>query len=352
MTSLPRALRRELAKTVAASRDLVPAVSIAFAQDEEVVAIGWGAEPDTLFQAASISKPVSALLALCLVADGTLSLDDDIANAMHSWSLPPREANDGAERRPITLRLLLDHGAGLGVHGFRGYTRDEQIPTLPDILDGLAPANSAPIRSESPPGLAAVYSGGGYTVLQQLIEDASARPFGDLAAERVFGLLGMRSATFEQPIRPELEPLVAPAFAAGRRIEGGWRVYPELAAAGLWCTPTDLVRFARGVQSSFDGRHGALVPQWLAAEMLRPHFPGWGLGVALHGTPRDPHFGHTGGNAGYRCELFASAHRGPAAAVMTSSDEGGELVPALLNRLAPHLGWSADARQELDVPTA
>lgn len=350
MTSLPRALRRELAETAALRKNLVPAVSLAYAQDEEIVAVAWGAEPDTLFQAASISKPVSALLALCLVADGTISLDDDIADAMHSWSLPPHESSDGTER-PITLRLLLCHGAGLGVHGFPGYTRGEQIPTLLNILDGIPPANSAPIRSQGPPGLAAVYSGGGYTVLQQLIEDASARPFGDLAAERVFGPLGMRSATFEQPIRPELEPLVGPGFSGGRRIEGGWRVYPELAAAGLWCTPTDLVHFAKGVQSAFDGRDGALVPQWLATEMLRPHFPGWGLGVAPYGAPRDPHFGHTGGNAGYRCELFASAHSGPAAAVMTNSDEGGELVPALLNHLSPHLGWSAGTRRELDVPT-
>jgi len=349
LTSPPRPLHRELAKTVAGSDGLVPAVSLAYAEDEEIVTAGWGADPDTLFQAASISKPVSALLALCLVADGTLTLDDDSETAMRSWSLPPLETSDGAGSRAITLRQLLCHGAGLGVHGFPGYGRDEQVPTLLDILDGRPPANSAPIRRERAPGLAAVYSGGGYTVLQQLIEDVSGRPFGDLAAERIFSPLRMESATFEQPISPER---VAPAFSAGRQIEGGWHVYPELAAAGLWCTPTDLVRFAMGVQSAFDDERGALIPQWLAAELMTPHFPGWGLGVALYGTLEDPYFGHTGGNAGYRCELFASAHRGPAAVVMTNSDEGGELVPAVLNHLAPHLGWNADNRQELAARTA
>ena len=331
---------------------LVPAVSLAYAMDEEIVTAVWGAEADTLFQAASISKPVTALLALCLVADGDLSLDDDIANAMHSWSLPPLEASDGVSRQAITLRQLLCHGAGLGVHGFPGYARGEQIPTLLEILDGRPPANSGPIRREGPPGLAAVYSGGGYAVLQQLIEDASEKPFADLAAERILAPLGMRSATFEQPIPPELEPRVAPAFSAGRQIDGGWYVYPELAAAGLWCTPTDLVRFAQGVQEAFDGNRSAVIPQRLAAEMMTPHFRGWGLGVALYGTPEEPHFGHTGGNAGYRCEFFASAHRGPSAAVMTNSDEGGEMVPAVLNHLAPHLGWSAETRQELDAQVA
>ena len=223
--------------------------------------------------------------------------------------------------------------------------------TLLDILEGRPPANSPPVRREGPPGLAAVYSGGGYTVLQQLIEDVSERSFGDLAAERIFGPRGMTSATFEQPIAPGLEAHVAPAFSQGREIEGGWRVYPELAAAGLWCTPTDLVRFALGVQSAFDGEREGLIPQWLAAQLMTPHFRGWGLGVALYGSPEDPHFGHTGGNAGYRCELFASAHRRPVAVVMTNSDEGGELVPTLLNHLAPHLGWRAETRRELEART-
>ena len=329
---------------MAGSEDLVPAVSLAYTQGEDIVTASWGAEPDTLFQAASISKPVAALLALSLVADGTLALDEDIGSSLRSWSFPALETS-------ITLRQLLCHGAGLGVHGFPGYARGEQIPTLLEILDGTPPANSPPIRSEGPPGVAAVYSGGGYTVLQQLIEDTAERPYGDLAVERILRPLGMESATFEQPIPPALESRVAPAFSKGRQIEGGWHVYPELAAAGLWCTPTDLVRFAKGVQSAFDGEPGALIPGRLAAEMMRPHFRGWGLGVQLYGTPADPHFGHTGGNEGYRCELFASAHHGPAAAVMTNSDEGDELVPKLLNQLAPQLGWSAQTRQELDTRT-
>lgn len=344
MTS-PQDVVRELEAGVKRFADLTPAVSVAYVQDDEIVSAAWGADANTLFQAASISKPVAAAVALSLVADGTLSLDGDIAESLRTWSLPPR-AGDDAQPQPVTLRQLLCHGAGLGVHGFPGYRRGEELPTLADILDGRPPANTAPVRLEHPQGLE-VYSGGGYTVLQQLIEDTAESPFAELAAERIFAPLGMESATFELPISPDLEPRVAPAHSAGRRIEGGWHVYPELAAAGLWCTPTDLVRFARGIQRAYDGERGAFLPTWLANEMLTPHFPGRGLGPSVYGTRQDPHFGHTGGNAGYRCELFASAHRGPAAAAMANSDEGGDLVPELFNRLAPHLGWTAADRQPL-----
>jgi hypothetical protein len=184
-------------------------------------------------------------------------------------------------------------------------------------------------------------------VLQQLIEDAADRPFEDLAADRVLAPLHMESATFEQPLRPEIEPRVATAFSAGRQVEGGWHIYPERAAAGLWCTPTDLVRFARGIQDAFEGEPGALLPQRLAAEMVTPQMPGWGLGVSLYDTGKDRYFGHTGGNAGYRCELIASARHGPAAAGMTNSDEGGALVPRLLNQLARGPAWSALDRHGL-----
>lgn len=347
MTPPPANVLRELTAGVARFTELTPAISLAYLQDESLVVAGWGADPDTLFQAASISKPVSAALALCLVADGMLGLDDDIASSLRSWSLPPLETADGEQHPPITLRHLLWHGAGLGVHGFPGYQRGAPLPRLVDILDGRPPANTEPVRRERPPGTDAVYSGGGYTVLQQLVEDASGQRFADLAAERLFAPLRMESATFEQPVPAGLEPRIAPAHTAGRPIDGGWHVYPELAASGLWCTPTDLVRFARGVQNAYEGERGAFLPQRLTEEMLTPHVPGRGLGPSLFGTTRDPHWGHTGGNAGYRCELFASAHRGPAAAAMANSDEGGEAVPAVLNLLAPRLGWTARHREAL-----
>lgn len=328
-------LVEELGAVAASFADTTPAVSLAFLEHGDLTNEAWGAEPDTLFQAASISKPVAALVALSLVAEEKLSLDDRLASFLRSWT----EAVDPQ----ITLRQLLCHGAGLGVHGFPGYRRGEPLPTLLEILDGRPPANTPPVRSERPPGQAAVYSGGGYTVLQLLVEEVTERPFADLAAEQILVPLAMTSAGYEQPPAPR----VAVAHSAGRPLEGDWHVYPELAAAGLWCTPTDLIRFAEGIQAAFEGEPGAVIPQRLAKEMLTPHFPGWGLGVALYGTPERPNFGHTGGNAGYRCELFASARRGPVAVVMTNSDEGGDVVPALLNRLAPHLGWSALDRREL-----
>jgi CubicO group peptidase (beta-lactamase class C family) len=352
LTPLPKDLACTLDATVAGHADTTPAVSLAYAQEDEVTTAAWGADPDTLFQAASISKSVAALLALSLVAEEKLSLDADISTAIRTWSLPALETVAGEWRGRITLRHLLSHGAGLSVWGFPGYRRDEPLPTLLDILDGRPPANTDAVRSIGVPGLAAAYSGGGYVLLQQLIEDVAEWPFRDLATERIFDPLRMESATFEQPLPPELEPRVARAHSAGKEIEGGWHVYPELAAAGLWCTPTDLVRFAGGIQSALKNERGALLPQWLAAEMVTPQLPGWGLGVSLYGTSEDRCFGHTGGNEGYRCELVAAARRGPAAAVMTNSEEGGGLIPPLLNQLARGLGWTALARHGLAAVTS
>src|SRR5262249_51074019 len=169
LTSLPKDLARGLDATVAGYADTTPAVSIAYAaQEDEIVTAGWGAAPDTLFQAASISKSVAALLALSLVGEEKISLAGDISTALRTWSLPPLETSAGESPARITLRHLLCHGAGLSVWGFPGYRREGPLPTTLDILDGRPPANTEAVRSVAVPGLASAYSGGGYVVLQQL----------------------------------------------------------------------------------------------------------------------------------------------------------------------------------------
>jgi CubicO group peptidase (beta-lactamase class C family) len=104
---------------------------------------------DTLFQAASISKPVSALAILRLVESGKLQLDQDVNEVLKSWKIP---SNGFTSDMKVTLRRMLSHTAGLTVHGFRGYAEDETIPTLPQILDGEQPANSGAIRVDITPG--------------------------------------------------------------------------------------------------------------------------------------------------------------------------------------------------------
>ena len=221
----------------------VPAASVAVAVDQEEVIAAWGVHAGTVFQAASISKPVAALVALRLVAEYRLDLDADVNSFLASWQLPG-DAGAG----PVTVRHLLCHGGGLSVDGFPGYRQDEALPGLTDMLDGLPPSNTPPVRRVGPAGREWRYSGGGYQVLQQLLEDVTGQEFADLAAELVLRPAGMTTASYSQP---------DPADAAAPHVLGrpqAWRVYPEHAAAGLWCTPADLLHLAQAIQAALAGQ--------------------------------------------------------------------------------------------------
>jgi CubicO group peptidase (beta-lactamase class C family) len=307
----------------------VPAVSVAAFVDQENVTAAWGVAEGTLFQAASISKPVAALVALRLVAQGSLSLDADVNEYLTSWSLPA-----AGGMAPVTLRHLLCHGGALTVSGVPGYERGRALPGLVEILNGVPPANTPPVRRAGLPGRAHCYSGGGYVVLQQLLEDVTARPFADLAAELVFAPAQMPAATYAAP---------DPATAATVHVDGrevAWRVHPELATAGLWCTPVDLVRFARAIQAAVAGDALALLPQPLALEMLTPQVDDWGLGLRLSGNGRHRRFSHGGQNYGYQCALIGTVYSACAVAVMTNSSSGDPVIGSLLTVLRDNSSWS------------
>ena len=138
----------------------------------------------TLFQAGSISKPVSALGALHLVEAGTLSLDGDVNTKLTSWKVPD---NQFTTTEKVTLRRLLSHSAGLTVHGFPGYDVSVHAPTVVQVLDGAPPANTAPIRVDTTPGAIWRYSGGGFTVMQQMVIDVTGQPFAQFLQKTVLG---------------------------------------------------------------------------------------------------------------------------------------------------------------------
>ena len=107
--------------------------------------------PDTIFQAASISKLVTAMVACALVEAGTLDLDADVNTLLRSWQIPKSKHT---RERKVTLRGLLSHSAGLGIKGYRGYTPDREIPTLLQILNGEAKYSEV-ARKYFPDGLPA-----------------------------------------------------------------------------------------------------------------------------------------------------------------------------------------------------
>jgi CubicO group peptidase (beta-lactamase class C family) len=294
--------------------------------------------PETRFQAASISKPVAAAAALRLVAEGRLELDADINHKLVGWKIPA----NGPWQPRVTLRQLLSHSAGLTVHGFPGYGPGDPVPTLTQVLDGAPPANTPPVRVNLIPGTQARYSGGGYTVLQQLLCDVTGLPFAELMQQLVLGPLGMSSSTYAQPLPAALHGDAAVGHEMRGRgpIAGGWHTYPEQAAAGLWTTPSDLARFFCELALAQAGRSARLLPQELAAAMVSPQTaPHQGLGIFLGGEGEDRWAGHSGSNEGYICDATIFLDRGFGAVAMTNGQNGDDLVPEVFRSIASEYGW-------------
>jgi len=223
---------------------------------------GRAVTPETIFQAGSVSKPVAALAALRLVEQGRLSLDTDVNKYLESWKVP---SNEFTQHAPVTLRGLLSHTAGVSVHGFNGYSAGDSVPTLHQVLDGIRPANSPPIRAIAVPGSAWSYSGGGYVVLQEMMMDVTGKSFPSLMQDLVLSPLAMNHSRFDQPLPTALRNNAAsPHDADGKPVAGGAHTYPEMAAAGLWTTPTDLARYIIGVQHARRGVAGSVLSKAMA----------------------------------------------------------------------------------------
>lgn len=339
-------------------RDLkVPGVSIAVIDSFRIAwARGYGVREaggtdsvttETLFQAASISKPIAALAALRLVQEGTLDLDEGVNRRLTSWKVPE---NRFTTTQPVTLRRLLSHSAGLTVHGFRGYAATEQVPTIRQVLDSQPPTNSAPIRADTFPGARWRYSGGGYTVMQQLLVDVSGRSFPELMRTHVLGALGMAHSTYEQPLPQYLLGIAAAGHRSnGAIVKGKWHTYPEMAAAGLWTTPSDLARYAIHVSLAAAGRSNSVLSQATATQMLTVQSGTYGLGPSLGGQGPDASFSHGGANEGFRAFFIAFPERGQGAAIMTNSDGGGTLALEILRAIAEEYDWPSQRPVEKTV---
>jgi CubicO group peptidase (beta-lactamase class C family) len=336
----------------------VPGVSIALIQDGRIAwARGYGVldatsripvTPKTLFQAASLSKPVTAMAVLRLADQGKLSLTVPVNSLLGSWKLP-----EGPFTAKVTLERILSHSAGLTVGGFSGYPPGAVLPTLVDILNGRPPANNKPVRADVEPGTVFRYSGGGYEVAQQILSDVAGQPFSGLMQQSVLGPAGMQDSVFQEPLSAELAARAASGHDAdGKPLPGKWDVYPELAAAGLWTTPSDLARFVIALQQSRAGAPGALLSRGMATRMLTVATAG-DLGLALgnglglfidqrgKGTFAHVSNQRPGGSEGFRALLVASTDGGYGVVVMTNGDGGAKLADEIVRGAAAVYGWKA-----------
>ena len=325
----------------------IPGVSIAVISDFKVDwAKAYGVkdietnEPvttETLFQAASISKPVTAMVALKKVEEGKIALDENINNKLTSWKLPD---NEFTAKRKVTLANLMSHTGGLTVHGFPGYAPGEKIPTVPQVLDGSPPANTSAVRVDMEPGSKFRYSGGGVTIEQLALTDIEKKPFPQIAREAVLRPLGMSHSTYSQPLPAGERKQAATGYRAnGKEVEGKIHVYPEMGAAGLWTTPTDLAKFAIEVQLSIAGKSNKVLSRDTALKMVTPFIGDsicMGFFVEKHGKAL--YFGHGGANEGFRSGLLVSRDKGYGVAVMVNSDNG-QIINEIFRSVAREYHW-------------
>jgi CubicO group peptidase (beta-lactamase class C family) len=336
----PRTIETEMARLN------VPSVSLALINDGAIewtkaygaiAADGSEANTETLFQAASISKPLAATAVMSLVQEGALDLDHNVNDYLENWQLPENELT---ANNPVTLRRLLSHTAGTSVSGFPGYASSDAVPTVQQILDGETPANTDAIRVNITPGSAYRYSGGGYTIAQQLLEDVSGVDFPTLLQQRVFEPAGMKHSAFSQPLAEEYQANAARAHdAEGNTIEGNWHAYPELAAAGMWTTPTDLATFALTVRAAYLGDDESILTQVSAKEMLTEVKQRYGLGVSVMHESAQKIIAHGGGNEGFRCIMWLYTDSGDGAVIMTNAGNGSILYKEIITSIAAVYDW-------------
>jgi CubicO group peptidase (beta-lactamase class C family) len=331
----------------------VPAVSVAVIKDYKIDwARAWGvteaggdrpATIDTLFQAASISKPVASMAAMRLAQDGRLNLDANVNDYLTTWKVPDTAFTHS---KPVTMRELLTNSSGTPIIGFPGYDVHARIPTLFEILDGIPPANSPAVRVEAIPGSQWQYSNGGYEIAQQVVIDVTGEAFPEFMRTTLLQPLGMTRSTFEQPLPASMQTDAARGtLADGTEIPGGWHLHPEMMAAGLWTTPSDLARFAivlmkakRGEKNSvISAATGALI---LTSQITQANGMGQGFGVSLSGDSDGAGFSKDGFSGGFTA-IMICYDSGRGIVVMTNSDSGMSLALEIIRAVERVYGWDS-----------
>ena len=224
------------------------------------------------------------------------------------------------------------------VHGFPGYKPKKDFPSTIEVLEGEG--NTPVITVDTIPGSMWRYSGGGYTIMQKVIKDVSGMELHEYSAKHIFPKIGMSESTFEQPISESYHAKVSAAYDGNGKIyKGVWHNYPEVAAAGLWTTPSDLIKYCLHIQQVYNGAIEGVLSQDMITQMLTPDKNNWGLGPALQNPGDSTSFGHGGKNAGFTNNMFAYTHEGSAIIVMTNGDNGNQIIQDVFRAVSEIYDW-------------
>lgn len=329
----------------------VPGVSIAVVKDFKLHwAKAYGVadaktsrlvNTETRFQAASISKPLTAMATMRLVQERRIDLDANINTMLTSWKVPRSALT---RNQAVTPRSLFSHTSGADDgFGFPGYAPNDALPSLVQILDGLPPSNVGKVVFTRAPFESSKYSGGGVLIMQLALTELSGQPFAKFMQASVLGPLQMSNSSFELP--PTVTDATPTALAhdeQGRRMGPPWHIYPEQATSGLWTTPSDLAKFVIEIQTALRGPKGKLLGQRAAKEMTAPVGVGrYAIGLVIDQRNEGWYFSHSGSNWGYRAWMSGHLRKGYGVIIMTNGDNGMALMNQIADRVEKAYGWDS-----------
>ena len=304
---------------------------------------------DTPFQGGAFSQMMTAAAALDLAENQQIDLDADIASLLKTRRLPPPTSEP---RSKITLRALLTHSAGLSDQTFEGYSQDEPLPNLSQILDGEQPAKNGPVwmTAQKTSTSRTRYSESGYVIFEQILQDLTGKPFPSFMNETLLDRLGLKNSTFALPLPEAFKARAAAGhLREGQPAKGLWNNYPEAAAKGLWTTPSDFAAFLADLLQAAAGAEGKFLFPETARLMLSPQIEGHSFGFLVDGRGADINYSLRGKTRGFSCFMVISPVKGQGAVIMTNSESGTLLIQEILGALSEAYGWAHFRPEEKEV---
>jgi len=312
-------------------------LSIALIEDNNIsdtltIGLKQHIDSNTLFQAASMSKSIFSATVMRLNELGLIDIDRDFTTEIMEIIVPFFNKSG----KSITLKDLLNHTAGFNVHGFSGYLHGQEMPSLLEIIKGMKPANSLKLKLTDTPNVVFSYSGGGYVLAQYLIEQQTNKSYEEWAKELIFAPLEMRNSRLSLPIEKDVKNNIANAWSChDTPLDNGYVIHPELSAAGLWTTPSDLAKFGIEMMKALVGKSDWL-SQSSAKLMVENSIEispeaSYGIGFQILKSENGIIFGHGGDNIGYHGKMLFCAEKRNGLVVMINSDIGEDIPTRFLN---------------------
>ena len=305
----------------------IPNVSLSIIKNKEIIwngVFGDNIDIDSQFQAANISKVITALGIFKLLDSGVIDLDTDVNNYLTTWKI---KDDIYTRNRKVTLRMLLSHTAGISESGLKGYSKSEIPPSAYTTIK--------PLRYF--PNLVRRYSWSGYTIIQKVIEDVTGLSFNEYMQQEVLNPLNMNNSTFD--ILSNNVNIALGHNLFGEEVEGGWRNYPQSAAAGLWSTPSDISKYIIEIQKILTEDYEGIITKDSAEEMLSYQIGGWGLGPSLKFQNSELIFRHSGESTGYISYFIGKAYTGDGFVIMCNGANSWKLIMEMIHSFKDYKSW-------------